>query len=189
MSGEDSESGEVTSLLRMWSEGNKHALDELVPLVQGELKRIASRAMSRESPGHILQTTALVNEAYLRLLGQRSVSFQNRAHFFGVAAQAMRRILVDEARARKAAKRAALTVALDDNLDVAHERPLDLIDLNDALRKLEELHPRQAHIIALKYFGGLEIEEMAEVLGVSSSTIKLDWQMSRAWLKVQLQAR
>jgi len=178
--------GEVTRLLQEWSGGDARALDEVVALVQAELKRIASRAMSRESEGHVLQTTALVNEAYIRLLGQRSVTWQNRAHFFGVAGQAMRRILVDEARARKAAKRAAFTVALDESIDAAGERPLDLVALDDALKDLERLSPRQARVIDLRYFGGLEINEVAEVLDVSPSTVKLDWQMARAWLRVHL---
>jgi len=180
-------SPDVTSLLRLWSEGDQNALGELVPLVQAELKRIASRAMSRESQGHILQTTALVNEAYIRLLGQHSVSWQNRAHFFGVAGQAMRRILVDEARARKADKRAGMTVVIDERIDASDERPLDLVALDDLLVTLETLNPRQARVIDLKYFGGLEIAEVAAVLGVSPSTIKLDWQMARAWLKLHLQ--
>ena len=184
---EQRESGAVTGLLQKWGHGDRHALNELVPLVQDELRRIAGRAMARESSGHILQATALVNEAYIRLIGQHSVTWQSRAHFFGVAAQAMRRILVDDARMRKAGKREALTVALDENLHAADERPLDLVALDDALQELEQLHPRQTRVIGLRYFGGLEINEVAEVLGVSASTVKLDWQMARAWLKIRLQ--
>ena len=178
--------GEVTRLLQAWSGGDAAALEHLAPLVQAELRRIAAREMSKESPGHLLQPTALVNEAFIRLMGQRSVSWQNRAHFFGVASQAMRRILVDDARARKASKRSALTVALDENVDAGDERTIDLVALDDALVDLERLHARQARVIDLRYFGGLEIDEVAQVLGVSSSTVKLDWQMARAWLRVHL---
>jgi RNA polymerase sigma factor (TIGR02999 family) len=175
----------VTQLLVEWQLGSQRALDQLVPLVYEELRAIAGRYLSRESAGHTLQSTALVHEAYLRLLGQRRVQWQNRAHFFGIAAQMMRRILVDHARGQHRAKRGgpAPTLSLDDATAVAApEAEVDLLALDAALTSLSTIDPRGARIIELRFFSGLTIEETAEVLAVSSGTIKREWSTARAWL-------
>ena len=179
-----SDTQEVTGLLRAWSEGDQAALEELMPLVYEELRRLAKRYMAREQTGHTLQTTALVNEAYLRLIDARQVTWQNRSHFFAVSAQVMRHILVDFARRRHNLKRGgeAQTVRLDDALLVAQEQSADLVALDDALRTLAALDPRQAQVVELRFFGGLSIEETATALGVSPGTVRRDWSLAQAWL-------
>ena len=178
----------VTRLLVEWQNGSQKALDRLMPLVYAELRAIAGRYLSRESPSHTLQSTALVHEAYLRLVGQRSVLWQNRAHFFGIAAQMMRRILVDHARHQHRDKRGGDTpkLSLDDAMAVAEpeapEGEVDLLALDEALTALSAIDPRGARIVELRFFSGLTIEETAEVLAVSSGTVKRDWSTARAWL-------
>lgn len=175
----------VTRLLLDWQGGDQAALDRLVPLVYGELRAIAGRYLSRESSGHTLQSTALVHEVYVKLVGQHSVRWQNRAHFFGIAAQMMRRILVDHARGQHRQKRGgtSVTVSLDDAM-VAVEPgvDIDLIALDDALTSLAELDPRGARVVELRFFSGLTVEETAEVLATSPGTVKRDWNSARAWL-------
>ena len=183
-------SGDVTELLSQYREGRREALDRLVPLVYDELRRIAARYMRAEGASHTLQPTALVHEAWMRLVDQRDVEWQNRAHFFGVAAQLMRRLLVDHARGKHRQKRGGgmLVVPVEEN-DVAGPAPdegLDLVALDDALERLAELSPQQGRIVELRYFGGLSIEETAEVLGVSTMTVKRGWAMARAWLHREL---
>src|SRR5437899_1373106 len=175
---------EVSQLLIDWSGGNKAALDRLIPLVDAELRRLAHQYMKQERPGHTLQTTALVNEAFLRLIDQRHVHWQNRAHFFGIAAQLMRRILVDYARNRRYAKRGggALKVSLDEAAMVSQERASELIALDDALRNLAAIDSRRSQVVELRFFGGLSIEETAEVLGISRNTVIRDWTVAQAWL-------
>jgi RNA polymerase sigma factor (TIGR02999 family) len=174
----------VTQLLVNWSNGDQKALEELTPLVYGELRRLASRYLRNERPGHTLQSTALVHEAYLRLIDQHSVHWQNRAHFFGVAAQLIRRILVDHARGRKADKRGggAAMLALDEVLGTPGQRDLDLVALDDALEGLGKIDPQQSRVVELRFFAGLSIEETAEVLRVSPATVKRDWTAAKAWL-------
>ncbi|MFY9555334.1 MAG: sigma-70 family RNA polymerase sigma factor [Blastocatellia bacterium] len=174
---------EVSRLLVDWGNGDKAALDELIPLVYDELRRLAGRYMRRESPGHTLQTSALLNEAYLRLVDQKSVKWQNRAHFFGVAAQLMRRILVDHARRRSRAKRGggALIVSLGEQAIMSKE-VADVIALDEALKNLAEMDPRKSQIVEMKFFGGLTTEEVAEVLKVTSRTVEREWRKAKAWL-------
>jgi RNA polymerase sigma factor (TIGR02999 family) len=175
---------EVTQLLIQWREGNQGALDQLLPLVYDELRRLANAYLRKERPDHTLQSTALVHEAYLRLIGQREIQWQNRAQFFGVAAQMIRRILVDHARGRISAKRGggAPKLSLDEGLAVAGGKGLDLVALDDALAALGVIDPQQCRIVELRFFGGLSIEETAEVIGVSTATVKRDWSVARAWL-------
>jgi RNA polymerase sigma factor (TIGR02999 family) len=183
------ERDDVTRLLLDWGNGNREALDALAPLVYDELRRLAQSYLRRERSDHTLQGTALVNEAYLRLVDQKNVRWQNRAHFFGVAAQMIRRILVDHARGHQAAKRGAgaAKLSLDDALAVPGvSKDLNLVNLDEALKELEELDARQARIIELRYFTGLSIEETAEVVGVSPATVKREWTAARAWLFRQL---
>lgn len=179
----------VTQLLKDWSAGDRAALDKLMPLVYGELRRLANNYLRRERANHTLQPTALVNEAYLKLIDQKSAHWQNRAQFFGVAAQLMRRILVDHARTRQAQKRGGSDqqrLSLT-NVDHATAKPeIDLLALNEALEELAELDPQQARIVELKFFGGLSIEETAEVLGIGHATVERDWKMARAWLRHKL---
>jgi RNA polymerase sigma factor (TIGR02999 family) len=179
---------EVTGCLKAWSSGEPGALDRLVPAVHEELRQLAASYMRRERPNHTLQVTGLVNEAYLRLVEQRNVTWQDRRHFYGIAAQCMRRVLVDYARQRQAGKRGGdrLFVALDDTIDKAAERGLDLVALDDALTALATLDPRQAAIVELRYFGGMSIAETAEHLGISPATVKRDWESARVWLTRQL---
>jgi RNA polymerase sigma factor (TIGR02999 family) len=180
---------EVTQLLHDWRSGDQDALNKLLPLVYDELRRLAASYLRRERPGHTLQTTALVHEAYLKLVDQTHANWQNRAQFFGVAAQLMRRILVDHARDHQAAKRGggAEKVTLDAALEIsADKKPPDLIALDDALTALAQFDPRQSRIVELRYFGGLEITETAEVLGISPATVKREWNSARAWLFNQL---
>jgi RNA polymerase sigma factor (TIGR02999 family) len=180
-----SSSKEVTQLLLDCRDGNKEALDRLMPLVYDELRRLAKSYMRRERPDNTLQPAALVNEAYLRLIDQRDVRWQNRAHFFGIAAQLMRRILVDRARSHHAVKRGGdgERVPLNEAVISAPTRPdVDLISLDDALAKLTEIDPQQSRIVELKFFGGLTVEEIAEILKISPATVKRDWSLAKAWL-------
>lgn len=178
----------VTQLLEKWSNGDRAALDELMPLVYGELRRLAGGYLRRERVNHTLQPTALVNEAYLLLVDQNQAKWQNRAQFIGVAAQMMRRILVDHARAHQAAKRggAQFTVALSEADRFAGQPAADLLAIHDALNQLASLDTQQSRIVELRFFGGLTIEETAEVLKVSHATVERDWKMARAWLRREL---
>jgi len=180
-------SARLTALLDDWGRGDRHALDQLVPLVYAELRRIAAGQLRRESPGQTLQPTALVHEAYLRLLEQRHGEWRSRAHFYGVAAQVMRRILVDHARRRQAIKRGdGLTfVSLDEAADGATP-PLSVIDFDRALERLEQLDPRLGRIVELRAFGGLTVEEAAHILHMSPSTLKREWRTAKAWLTREL---
>jgi len=182
--------GEVTRILQAWGRGDQQAVDRLMPLVYGELRRLARHYLRRERPDHTLQPTALVHEAYLRLVDQRGVTWQNRAHFFGVAAQAMRRILVDHARRHHAAKRGgpAFKVWLDDVVIAAKERSDDLLALDDALNRLAAMDPRQGQIVELRLFSGLTVEETAEALGISPATVKREWTSAKAWLTRELRS-
>lgn len=178
----------VTELLVRWREGDRLALGELMPLVYDELHRLAARYMRGERPGHTLQTSDLVNEAYLRLAGHEEMQWQNRAHFFAVAAQAMRRILVDHARRRGNQKRGggAHRVVLDEALIVSDERAAEVVALDDALARLSEIAPRKSQLVELRFFGGLSIEEAAEVLKVSPGTAMRDWTFTKAWLRKEI---
>jgi RNA polymerase sigma-70 factor (ECF subfamily) len=178
----------VSQLLQRWSEGDQGALDQLTPMVYDELRRMARRYMRQQPAGHTLQTTALIHEAYLRLVGQREKQWENRAHFFAVAAQAMRHILVDYARARKMAKRggSAHQVSLDEALIIGAVGGDDLVALNDALNELAKLDRRQSQVVELRFFGGLTEEEIGEVLKVSSRTVRSDWRLARSWLLREL---
>jgi RNA polymerase sigma-70 factor, ECF subfamily len=175
---------QVSKLLLAWSEGEEGAREQLIPLVYEELHRLAKRYMRKERSAHTLQTSALVNEAYLRLVGTKDVCWQNRAHFFAVSARLMRRILVDFARAKHDLKRGggALQVSLEEALAVSPEPSADLIALDEALTRLALLHPRQAEVVEMRYFGGLSEEEVAQVLKVSLRTVQEDWRLARLWL-------
>lgn len=177
-------SKQITQLLLAWGNGDQRALEELMPLVYDELRKMAARHMRRQNPGHTLQTTALVNEAYLRLIDSSQVRWQNRAHFFAVSAQLMRRILVDFARQRQNLKHGggARKVSLDEALVVSPERGADLLALDEALNRLAALNARQAQVVELRYFGGLSEEETAEALKVSLRTVQRDWNLARLWL-------
>ena len=178
----------VTELLVAWGGGDQAALEALTPLVHQELHRLAARYMAGERPGHVLQATALVNEAYLRLVDWKDVRWQNRAHFFAMAAQIMRRVLVDAARTRGRAKRGhgQFHVSLSEAEQVSTPQPLDLVALDDALKSLEALDGRQARVVELRFFGGLSLEETAHVLDVSVGTVRRDWSLARAWLYREL---
>jgi RNA polymerase sigma factor (TIGR02999 family) len=183
----DMPSGDVTALLAAWRGGDRAALDALTPVVHQELHRLARRHMNRERPGHTLQTTALVNEAYLRLVDERRIVWKDRAHFFAVAAQLMRFILVDHARARQRAKRGGDVPRISVHDDVAGDDPaFAMIPVDQALGKLAQLSPRQARIAELRLFAGLGLEELAEVLAVSVATVTRDWRLARAWLQREL---
>jgi len=175
---------DITGLLLAWGGGDKAALDRVIPMVYQELRRLGHRQMRRERAGDTLQTTALVNEAYLRLVDYRRMAPRDRAHFLAIAAQAMRRILIERARSRRSDKRGsnAQRVSLEDVADVADERAVDLVALDDALTSLAAIDARKAQLVELRYFGGLTIEETAEVLGVSTPTVERDWRMARIWL-------
>lgn len=179
---------ELTQLLAAWSDGEEEALEKLAPLVHAELYRLAKRYMSRERPNHLLQTSALINEAYVRLIDWKAVRWQNRAHFFGVAAQMMRRILVDFARQRpRAAKdQEAVQMSLDEALTVTTQRDPDLIKLDDALKSLATIDERKSRIVELRFFGGLSIDETAEVMKLSSITVIREWNKAKAWLYREL---
>ena len=180
----------VTQLLREWSQGgDRQALDRLLPLVYTELHKQAARYLRKERVGHTLQPTALVHEAYLRLVNQRDVAWQNRAHFFGICAQLMRRILVDHARERQAGKRGgagAVRITLDERVAAVEEREVDLLALDEALTRLAAMDERQARVVELRFFSGLNVEETAEVMEVSPATVKLDWSMAKAWLRREM---
>jgi RNA polymerase sigma factor (TIGR02999 family) len=180
--------GNVTRLLLQWKGGDAAALDRLLPLVYSELRRIAARHLKRERPGHSLQPTALVHEAYLRLVDAANVDWHERAQFFGLAARLMRQILVDHARTRDAAKRGGGTpkVSLEEAPEPHRGPDIDLIALDEALGQLAALDPQQGRVVELRYFGGLTIEETAEVIGVSPATVKRDWTMAKAWLRREL---
>lgn len=175
---------DVTQLLLSWSDGDGQALEQLMPLVADELRRQARGYMAREGVGHTLQPTALVNEVYLRLVDRNRVHWQNRAHFFGFAANTMRRILVDHARKSRAAKRGggARKITLDEALDVPDQGDVDLIALDEALQTLAEMSPRQSQIVEMRFFAGLTLDETAEVLGIGVATVSRDWTAARAWL-------
>ena len=179
---------EITELLAEWRDGNQSALDELYPLVYNELHRLARRYMSRERKGHTLQTTALINEAYVRLVDQKNVQWANRSHFFAISAQIMRRILIDHARRHAYAKRGggAQQVSLEEAATVAPDLGLELIRLDEALNTLAEMDPRRSQVVEMRYFGGLNNEEIAGVLNISENTVTRDWNMARAWLYQQL---
>lgn len=181
-------SNQVTELLVRWRGGDKEALDSLMPLVYGELRRIAQHYLNNERSGHTLQSTALVHEAYVRLAHQDLPQWQNRAHFFAVAAQLMRQILVDYARSHRASKRGGdvYKLALDDAEEQPQAADLDIVALDDALKTLALMDAQQSKVVELKFFGGLSIEDTAEVLGISPSTVKRDWVTARAWLYREL---
>ena len=174
----------VTQLLIAWNGGDKQALDKLLPVVYDELRRQAARYLRRERPGHTLQTTALIHEAYLRLIDQKSVQWQNRAQFFGIAAQMMRRILVDHARTKHRAKRGGsdVRVSLTDATSVTKDPDLNLVELDEALNRLEKIDPQQSKIVELRFFSGLNVEETAAALQISPATVKRDWKVAKAWL-------
>jgi RNA polymerase sigma factor (TIGR02999 family) len=176
---------QVTQLLVAWGSGDQAARDELMPLVYEELRRLAHQCIRRERPGHTLQTSALLNEAYLRLIDQKNINWQDRAHFFGIAARLMRQVLVDYARKRRYAKRGgdAQRVPLDEAMIVSEERAADVVALDEALKLLAEIDPRQSQIVELRFFGGLSIDETAEVLAVSPGTVMRDWTLAKAWLR------
>jgi RNA polymerase sigma factor (TIGR02999 family) len=182
---------QVTQLLQRWQEGSNEALEALMPLVYKELKRLAGSYLRRERPDHTLQSAALVNEAYLRLVDQNETRWQNKAHFYGIAAQMMRRILADHARGHNAAKRGAGMPELELNEAMAQApvRSVDLVDLEEALQKLEKLDSQQGRIVELRFFSGLSIEDTANVLGISPATVKRDWAAARAWLFREVGAR
>jgi RNA polymerase sigma factor (TIGR02999 family) len=175
---------DVTRLLADWSKGDRRALDELLPLVYEELRHLANAYLRRERDGHTLQSTALVHEAFLRLVNQRDVQWHGRAHFFGIAAQMIRRILVDHARAQRAAKRGAgaVRLELDEALAVSEQRDLDLIALDEALERLAMMDERQSRIVELRFFAGLSVDDTADVMGISTATVKREWSSARAWL-------
>ena len=188
MAESSSPANEVTRLLVKWGEGDAAALERLMPLVYDELRRLARQCMRRESPGHSIQPTALVHEAYLKLIGQRDVRWQNRAHFFGIAAQAMRRILVDHARTRQRDKRGggAVKVSLSEAVAAAEAKTADMLALDEALESLAAVDLRKCRVVELRFFGGLSVEETAEVLRVSPATVMHDWSMAKAWLYAQV---
>lgn len=178
---------DISKLLRAWNQGDQKALDGLMPIVYEELRRLAHHYMQRERPGHALQTTALVNEAYMRLVDYKRMQWQDRAHFFAAAAQAMRRILVDHARSHNIKRGADVAhVALDDVVIVSGDRRGDLVALDDAMNTLARLDQRKAQIIEMRFFGGLSVEETAEVLKVSPATVRRDWSIARFWLYREL---
>jgi RNA polymerase sigma factor (TIGR02999 family) len=179
---------EITQLLAEWSEGNQAALDQLYPLVYNELRRLAHGYLRRERKGHTLQTTALINEAYLRLVDQKNVHWANRSHFFGISAKIMRRILIDHARRYDYAKRGggAQRISLDEAAIVAKQRGRALLMLDEALTSLAKIDPRRSQVVELRYFGGLNNEEIAGVLKISENTVMRDWNMARAWLYQEL---
>ena len=181
--------GAVTALLRAWSDGNEAVLEQLTPLVEAELRRLARTYMRRERRGHTLQTTALVNEAFLRLTGARSIGWQDRAHFLGIAARLMRRVLVDHARARGYRKRGGgvQRVTLNEGLVASPEPALDVIALDRALEALAAVDARKSRVIELRFFGGLSVEETADVLHVSPDTVKRDWRLAKLWLLRELE--
>jgi RNA polymerase sigma factor (TIGR02999 family) len=186
-----SEPAQVTELLKAWSNGSSTALDQLSPVVYDELRRIARRYMRNERPGNTLQTTALVNEVYLRLVDVKSIDWKQRAQFFGMCAQMMRRILVDAARTRGARKRGgdAVRVDFDEGHDIPDKRDVAIIALDEALEAFSKIAPRQAKVIELRYFGGMNVEEITAVLGIAPRTIERDWEFAKSWLTRELRGR
>lgn len=184
-------SDKISHLLNRWGAGDREALEKLTPLVYGELRRQAARYLRRERPGHTLQTTELINEAYLRLVDVQNVPWQGRAHFFAIAASLMRRVLVEHARRRDADKRggSVIRVPLDEAPEVAGESDVDLLAIDEALGRLAVIDPQQTRIVELRFFGGLSVEETAEALGVSTTTVKRDWSVARAWLRREIGGR
>jgi RNA polymerase sigma factor (TIGR02999 family) len=184
----DRRSHHVTRLLAGWTDGDEAALQELLPIVHGELRRLARRQMVGERPGHVLQPTALVNEAYVRLVDLKQMRWQNRAHFFAMAARLMRRILVDFARSRDYQKRGGglQQVSFAESLAVSNEQPLDLVALDDALAVLATVDARKSRVVELRFFGGLSVEETAEILKISCETVKRDWKFAKNWLLREL---
>ncbi|MEM1204320.1 MAG: sigma-70 family RNA polymerase sigma factor [Acidobacteriota bacterium] len=182
---------EVTELLLSWNDGHKEALDHLMPIVADELRQLARGYLNDERDSHTLQPTALVNELYLRLVDRRRVTWENRSHFFGFAATTMRRILVDHARAHRTEKRGggSETLVLDEAMALPDQREIDLVALDDALKDLEKLDPRQGRLVELRFFAGLTIEEASEVLGVGHATVSRDWKTAKAWLHRELRRR
>jgi RNA polymerase sigma factor (TIGR02999 family) len=182
---------DVTTLLLAWNSGDQDALDRLMPLVYDELRRLARRHMRAENPGHTLQATALVNDLYVQFIDQKSVNWQSRAHFFGAAAQIIRRLLVDHARARHRLKRGGGGLKVEWNEAIKSSQPveMDLIALDDALNRLAVMDPQQSRIIELRFFGGLSIEETAEALKISPATVKRDWSFARAWLYQEMKSK
>jgi RNA polymerase sigma factor (TIGR02999 family) len=182
---------DVTQLLQQWSEGHQDALERLVPQIYAELRRLAAGYLWHERRDHTLQATALVHEAFLKLVDQRSVRWQSRAHFFGIAAQAMRRILVDHARAHSAAKRGdgERPLPLDEAVAIGAMPDTDLLALNEALTRLESIDPRQSRVVELRFFGGLTMEETAEVLHISPATVGREWTLAKAWLYAELERK
>src|SRR5262245_53095065 len=183
-----SSSNEITQLLIAWGDGDEGALAQLIPLVEAELHRLASLYLSRERPGHTLQPTALINEAYLRLINWKSAQWKNRAQFIGIAAQLMKHVLVDHAIHRRRRKRRGeeVRVSLTEADKMAHERGVDIVALNDALDGLAEIDPRKRQIIELRFFGGLSVEETAEVLKIAPRTVEREWKLAKAWLYREL---
>ena len=179
---------DVTQLLVAWSNGDETAGDELIPLVYEELHRLAHHYMNGERPGHTLQTSALINEAFVRLVDQRDVHWQNRSHFFGIAAQMMRRVLVDYARSRQYQKRGGdvVQVSLNDELIVSNEQTAEVVALDDALKSLATFDQRKCQIVELRFFAGLSIEEAAQVLGLSAGTVMREWTLAKAWLRKEI---
>ncbi len=188
MTNKGAQTHELTQLLIDWSNGNRAALDRLMPLIDEELRRLAHRYMRQERAGHTLQTTALVNEAFLRLVNRKNLQWQNRAHFFGIAAQLMRTILVDHARSHASAKRGggAKKLELNEALVVSQQKASEVIALDEALKQLALIDPRQSRIVELRFFGGLTVEETAEVLQLAPVTIKREWSTAKAWLHREL---
>jgi RNA polymerase sigma factor (TIGR02999 family) len=184
----DAARADVTQLLQQWSNGHERALDRLIPQIHDELRKLAASYLRKERPDHTLQPTALVNEAFLKLVDQRAVKWQNRAHFFGIAAQAMRRILVDHARAHAASKRggAVRKVPLEDAAMIGRAVDVDVVALDEALTRLAALDPQQSRIVELRFFGGLTMEETAEVMRISPATIGREWRVAKAWLSAEL---
>lgn len=190
MKNPDPTSREITAMLRQWEKGDRTALEELMPLVYDELHKQAARYLRRERADHTLQTTALIHEAFLKLVGQREARWESRTHFFAIAAQAMRRILIDHARAKHQAKRggANITLALDDVEPVSggNEQDVDLLALDQALGRLAKIDEQQVRIVELRYFGGLNLEETAAALGISRATVVRDWSVAKTWLRREL---
>ena len=189
MKGKTPPEGDVSTLLRAWSDGDQSALEKLAPIVYDELRRLAAHYMSQERTGHSLQATALVNEAYLRLVDYKRMRWENRAHFFAVSAQLMRRILVDHARRHNLKRGAGIQhVALEDTAVIGEDRGEDMVALDDAMQALARIDSRKAQVVELRFFGGLSVEETAEVLKVSAVTVMRDWSTARAWLHREMRA-
>jgi RNA polymerase sigma factor (TIGR02999 family) len=182
----DGNRSDVTLLLRQMTDGSKSAPDRLLELVYDDLRRLAAAYMKNERPDHTLQATALVHEAYVRLVDWKNVTWENRAQFFALAAQVMRKVLIDHARSRNAQKRARHSIVLDEAMSLPDEKQIDLIALDDALRSLEKIDPRQAKIVELRFFGGLTIEETAYVMDLGSSTVRREWAFAKAWFQREL---